>query len=88
MENLMTISTQGKDAKTVLDGFLNSNTNVAESISLTCIPIYYLQPNTKIQIIDEKSGINGTYVIERLTIPLTYNGMMSISGVKDIPNIY
>lgn len=87
-ENLFTISAQGKSAQDELDNLLYSNTYCTESISITCLPVYHLQPNTRIFIRDDKSGINGEYIITKITIPLAYNGMMNISAVKAVERIY
>ena len=88
LETLLTVSAQGKDAKTVLDGFLSTHTHGADTMSISCIPIYHLQPNTKIYVEDKENKIEGEYVLQRLTIPLTYNGMMSLSGYKYVQNLY
>ena len=32
---------------------------------------------------DEESKINGEYLVSKITIPLTYNGTMSLSVIKD-----
>ncbi len=50
--------------------------------------IYYLDVNTKIQVVDSTRGINGEYLVSKLTIPLTYNGTMSITATNVIDNIY
>lgn len=81
-EDMFSISAQGQSAQNKLDEMLYNYAYCAESISITCIPIYYLEPNTRISVYDEETGINGEYTISRLTIPLTYNGTMSISAVK------
>ena len=61
---------------------LNEYTSYNENISLQCMPIYHLQPNTRILVQDEKSNIFGDYVINSMTIPLSYSGTMSISATK------
>lgn len=47
-----------------------------ETISVNALPVYYLEPNTRIFIRDDNSKINGEYLITRLTFPLTHNGTM------------
>ena len=59
-----------------------------QSITLTTIPIYYLQPNTRIFITDLESGINGEYIISRLGYNLNYNGTLSITASKAVDRIY
>ena len=88
MENLFSISGQGKSAKDVLDNMLYNYTYCTEEISLSTIPIYYLQPNTRIFVRDDKSGINGEYIMESFTVPLGQGGAMSISAVKAVENMY
>jgi hypothetical protein len=46
------------------------------------LPIYYLEPNTRIYVFDDKTGIEGDYIVRDITIPLTYNGTMSITATK------
>ena len=60
------------------------NTSYANTVSISCIPIYYLEPNTTIYVEDEESGIKGDYVINTISLPLTYNGNMNISASKAI----
>ena len=81
IDNLFSPSAQGKSAKEELDTLLYNHTYCANTISLNSIPIYTLQPNSIISIKDDENiGINGKYVVSKLTIPLSYNGMMSISA--------
>lgn len=82
MANYVSISTQGKSAKEVLDTLVYQHTYCCESITLNCIPIYYLEPNVRISVYDEDAGINGEYIIKSLNIPLAFNGSMSISATR------
>lgn len=83
IENLFSISTQGKSAKNELDTLLYNHTYCANTISLSSIPIYTLQPNTSVMVKDDENiGINGEYIVTRITIPLVYNDMMSVSASK------
>ena len=87
MLGLFTISAQGQSAQDKLNTCLYNDTFCIESVSMNIIPIYYLEPNTKVYIRDDNSKINGEYSITRLTIPLTYNGMMSVSAAKVVERI-
>ena len=82
MLNLLTVSAQGKSAKEVLDDLLYQHLYFSETINISSIPIYHLEPNTKIKIQDKISEVSGEYILSRITIPLTYNGIMSITGNK------
>ena len=53
-----------------------------ESISITTLPIYWLEPNRKIEVEDNDTRIYGHYMIKSISIPLTYNGTMSIQATK------
>lgn len=86
--NYFTISAQGKSAKDELDELLYKHSYCTESVNISTIPIYHLEPNTKIYIRDEKSQINGEYIVSRMTIPLTYNGTMQITATKAPSRLY
>lgn len=88
IDTMFSISSQGKSAKEELDSLLQAHLFTVDSISLQVKPIYYLEPNTKIRIEDKDTGTSGDYVISRLTLPLTYNGMMSITASKAVKNIF
>ena len=62
-------------------------TNYNEQISLTTLPIYYLEPNVRITIRDMQSGIYGDYMIKSITLPLDINGTMSLSCTKALERI-
>ena len=87
MENLFTISSKGKSCKEKIDELLYIHACCTENVNVTTLPLYHLEPNIKILINDNNSKINGEYIINKLTIPLTYNGTMSITGFKSISSI-
>ena len=88
LENCLTISSQGISAMETLQTLLNENTFCTENVTLTTIPIYHLEPNTRISIKNKESKVNGEYIINKITVPLTYNGTMSINAVKIVDDIY
>ena len=55
---------------------------------MTTVPIYHLQPNTRIKVMNAESKINGDYIVSRISIPLTYNGTMSITATKVADRVY
>ena len=81
------ISSRSLCVKDKIDELLYKHTYCTENISLTSIPIYYLQPNTRIYIQDNTTQINGEYIVSRITLPLTYNGTMSITASKAPPEV-
>ena len=87
MENLFYISATRKSAKDAIEEALYKYSYCVENITLTTIPVYHLEPNTRIYVRDDDSNINGEYIINKLTIPLAYNGTMSITATKAVSNI-
>ena len=63
---------------------LVTHTQYANSVNLTTIPIYHLEPNTRITIEDDEIGVKGDYLIKSISLPLTVNGTSSISATKCI----
>ena len=61
---------------------LYTYTQYNESISLSVIPIYHLEPNTRITIHDGDIGVHGDYLIKTMSLPLTPNGTSSISATR------
>ena len=88
MAPLFTVSTQKKCSKDVLQQWLYDYTKCTESITISALPVYYLEPNTRIFIYDENSGINGEYIIDKISYQLTYNSTMNIQAVKAVDRIY
>lgn len=88
VEPLFSMSSQGISAKDEIDNMLYQNTYAFESISVAALPVYYLIPNTRIFIQDDNSGIYGDYILSKYTIPLTYNGTMSITANKVVKRLY
>lgn len=82
LENNFQISSRQLSAKDYLDSLLYQFSYVPEQLSITALPIYYLEPNTRIYVHDEETAIDGEYIINKITLPLTYNGTMSITANK------
>ena len=62
-------------------------TNYNEQISLTTLPIYYLEPNVRITVRDSEAGIYGDYMIKSISLPLDINGTMSLSCTRALERI-
>ena len=65
-----------------IKNLLWENTSYNSSINLSLIPIYHLEPNTRITVQSVENDIHGDYMIGSISIPLTYNSTMSISGTQ------
>ena len=83
MEGLFYRSAQGAAAVSKANELIYQHTATVEGISLTSIPIYYLQPNTRIYVKDQ-----GDYTLDKITYSLNYNGTMSLSGNKIMKQFY
>ena len=57
------------------------------SISITTLPIYYLEPNTRITVEDKPAGIYGDYIIQSISLPLDVSSTMSINAYKALQKI-
>ena len=88
MDTMFNISAQGKSAKDRLDELIYQHGYCIESATITAIPVYYLEPNTRIYIYDEDTGLDGDYIVSKITLPLTYNGTMSITSTKAAQSLY
>lgn len=61
---------------------LYTHTSYNENINLSVIPIYHLEPNSRITVYDRETGVNGDYLIKTISLPLTTNGTSSISATR------
>lgn len=87
IDYMFTCSAQGKSAKNRLDELIYQHGYCIESATITTIPIYYLEPNVRIYLHDEDTGLDGDYIISKITIPLAYNGTMSLTATKAAESI-
>ena len=79
--------TSGYTAQDTAREFLYQYTNFNESISIQCVPIYYLDVNTRITVQDDRSGIYGDYIINNISLPLSAEGTMNITAGKALERI-
>ena len=68
--------------KDEMDNLLYQHTYYQDNITISSIPLYHLEPNTRITVTDEKSGIYGDYLVKSFSIPLAHDGMMSITASR------
>lgn len=79
MEQLFTRSTQGISIIDRANDNIYNHLCEVEGLSLTCIPIYHLQPGCRIYI----DGM-GDYIVSNITYGLNYNGTMGLTCSKVI----
>ena len=82
------ISYRSISVKDKIDELLYQYGYCSESVSITALPIYTLQPNTIIQVSDAATKIEGKYIVNKITLPLGYNKTMSINASKVPERLY
>lgn len=58
---------------------LYSHTTYQKTLSLTALPVYYLEPNVRVYINDEVTQTKGDYMIQSISIPLNIGSVMSVT---------
>lgn len=85
--NLITGGGSHNSAYNTIKDLLYEYTSYNESISIQAIPVYYLEPNTRITVEDIESNIHGDYIIDSISLPLDINGTMTISAKRALQKI-
>lgn len=67
---------------TEIKNLLYDCTSYNNTVSMSLVPIYHLEPNTRITIQNKDSDIFGDFMINSMSIPLAINGNMNISATK------
>jgi hypothetical protein len=62
-------------------------TSYNNSITIQAVPVFHLEPNTRVGVNDLDSGISGDYMISTISIPLDISGTMSISATKALERL-
>lgn len=78
----ITVGATQNSAYDKIKELIQTHTQYNESISLTTLPIYYLEPNTLIEVNHDEMGIHGNYLVKSISLPLTPNGTSNISATK------
>lgn len=89
-QNLFNMITGGgkfNSAYNVVRQMLHQYTSYNESITVSAIPIFYLEPNMRITVRDAVSGIYGDYMINNITLPLDITSTMSLSCTRALERI-
>ena len=83
----MVIGGQFNSALYAIKDLLYQYTNYNESITIQAIPVFHLEPNIRIGVVDNESGINGDYMINTISIPFDIGSTMSITAQKVLEKI-
>ena len=82
------VSTRSITAQEEIDEMLYKDSYSNEEVQLTSIPVYYLEPNIIISARDELQIVNGYYILNKMVVPLTFNGTMKNTCVRVPERIY
>lgn len=85
--DMFSISTTGVSCFDKIREMMYQNLCYNTTISITCLPKYYIEPNNIIYVEDKDSGISGNYQITQYSLPLTYNGTMSITATEVLARV-
>lgn len=85
---LLSRSNRSITAQEEIDDLVYNFSYCNETVTINTVPIYYLEPNTIISAKDEQRVVNGYYIMNKITVPLTYNGTTSITAIKVPERIY
>ena len=80
--SLLTIGGSQNSCYERICDMLYQYTNMNQSITISAIPIYYLEPNTRITVRDDAAGINGQFMISSISLPLDVESSMNISAYQ------
>ena len=83
----MVIGTASYTAQEASRELLYQYTNYSETITIQCVPIYYLEPNTRITVYNQKAGISGDYIIKSISLPVDVGGTMTINAIRALDRI-
>ena len=86
LDNLATVYNLNSTYYNIRD-LLYQHTSYNEAITLQTIPVYYLEPNTRITVKDMESGINGDFIMGTISIPFDIGSTMSITAQKVLEKI-
>lgn len=85
--SMLAVGGSSNSAFEEIKNLLYQYTNYNETVQIQGLPIYHLEPNTRITIRDPESDIYGDYIIQTISIPLATSGTMSISATKALQKL-
>jgi sugar lactone lactonase YvrE len=74
--------TYKSDGFSAMKDLLYTHTNYNETVSVSSIPIYFLEPNNVITLSDINTQITGDHYLQSFDIPLSPDGLMSMNAIK------
>lgn len=73
-------------AKEKIDEMITKYSYSGATVSLTTVPIYHLESNTRISISNKVTRTSNEYLLTQMTIPLSHKGTMTISATLAPPS--
>lgn len=83
----LTVGGTKNSAYNAVRDLLYQHTHYNETCKVQMLPIYFLEPNIRVSLRDDVSGIKGDYMINNISIPLDINGTMTLSCTKALDKI-
>lgn len=79
----------GVDLFSAIRTLIYQHTSTADAVSIECLPVYQLEPNTLIYLSDEASRIEGVFMITSYSINISAEGspLMTINAIETRPRI-
>ena len=59
---------------------LYNHTNYQKTVSMTALPVYYLEPNSRVYINDHVTNTVGDYMIQNISVPYAVGSVMSVTA--------
>lgn len=84
IRDLFVIASKNTSVLSKINELVNTHTQAMTGVSVTMLPVYYLEPNKLFYLNNTKNKIEGKFFINKITLPLTYNGTMNITATKII----
>lgn len=85
-DNLITGGSQNSAFVQIQD-LLYQYTNYNETVAISILPMFHIEPNTRVTIQDTKTGIYGDYMINTISCSLDVSGMMNLSCTRILEKI-
>lgn len=79
LDSIIRVSSKSKSAFEKMREILYQYTFYNDTISITSAPVYDLEPNTRVSVDYAPANIHGSYIIKSISLPLNYNGLMTVT---------
>ena len=86
IDTMFTVSARGVSAAEKICELLNQHCYMNMGISISCVPLYHLEPNTRIYVNHPSIHAEGEFLLTKINIPLAYNGTMNLTA-SSIPKL-